>query len=270
MRSEEIISRLEEEYPLSCAEDWDNPGLLVGRRGREVENVFVALDATEETISEAVDFGADMMITHHPLLFHSVKQINDDTFLGRRIITLIENNITYYAMHTNFDVIGMAQLNEDQLGLVNAHVLDVTGENGGVEEGIGRVGDLPHSMTLQDAAAYVRSCFGLSTVRCYGLSDEEENLSPDEKIRVSRCAVCGGSGKSVVQKAVAEGADILVTGDIDYHTAIDAMAQGLYIIDAGHYGTEYGFIEFMVRKLKRLFPELKIRGARIHQPYMIV
>ncbi|MEE8886693.1 MAG: Nif3-like dinuclear metal center hexameric protein [Eubacteriales bacterium] len=270
MRSEEIMNRLEEEYPLGSAEEWDNPGLLVGRRNREVKRVFIALDATEETISQAVDFGADMMITHHPLLFHSVKQINDDTFIGRRILTLIENDITYYAMHTNFDVIGMAQINEKQLGLENTKVLDVTGDNQGVDEGIGRVGDLPHSMTLEDAAAYVRKCLGLSTVRCYGLSDEEENKNPDDKIRVSRCAVCGGSGKSVVDKAIAENADILVTGDIDYHTAIDALAQGLYIIDAGHYGTEYCFIDYMVKKMQRLFPEVETRGAKVQQPYMIV
>lgn len=270
MRSEDIITRLEDEYPLSCAEDWDNPGLQVGRRSREVKRIFVALDATESTISQAVEFNADMMITHHPLIFHPLKKINDDDFIGRRIMTLIDNDITCYAMHTNFDVTGMAHINEKQLELTNTHVLDVTGENQGVEEGIGRIGDLPHSMTLQDAAAFVRSRLGLPTVRCYGLSDDEENRSPEEKVRVKRCAVCGGSGRSVVDKAISEGADLLVTGDIDYHTGIDALAQGLYIIDAGHYGTEYGFIDYMVRKLSRMYPELEIRGALVQQPYMIV
>ena len=75
MRSEDIITRLEDEYPLSCAEDWDNPGLQVGRRSREVKRIFVALDATESTISQAVEFNADMMITHHPLIFHPLKKI---------------------------------------------------------------------------------------------------------------------------------------------------------------------------------------------------
>ena len=272
MRCEEIIQRLEQGYPLSCAEEWDNPGLQVGRRNREVRKIFVALDATEQTIREAVEWGADLMITHHPLLFHSIKQVNDDSFIGRRIITLIENDVNCYAMHTNFDVLGMAELNENQLNLQNAHVLDVTRENEGVEEGIGRVGDLEEPMTLYDFSVTVRRAFGLSTVRCYGLKELEENEeeSGDDGLLVSRVAVCGGSGKSLIDRAIDEGAQVLVTGDVDYHSAIDAMARGLYIIDAGHYGTEYCFIDYMVKKLTKLFPECKVRGAKIIPPFTVI
>ncbi|MGN0361542.1 MAG: Nif3-like dinuclear metal center hexameric protein [Bilifractor sp.] len=274
MRCEEIIARLEKEYPLSSAEDWDNPGLQVGRRNREVRKIFVALDATEDTIREAVEWGADLMITHHPLLFHSIRKVNDDSFIGRRILTLIENEITCYAMHTNFDVLGMAQLNEDQLRLQNAHVLDVTRENEGVEEGIGRVGDLEEPVTLHDFAVDVRRAFGLSTVRCYGLGawqekEDQENAEGDD-LRITRVAVCGGSGKSMIDKAIEEGAQVLVTGDVDYHSAIDALAKGLYIIDAGHYGTEYCFIDYMTRKLGKLFPECRVKGARIMQPFTVI
>ena len=266
MRCDDILKKLEEEYPLDCAEEWDNPGLLVGRRNRDVRRVFVALDATEDTIREAIDAEADLMITHHPLLFHSIKEVNDDTFTGRRILALIEHEISYYAMHTNFDVLGMAYINEKQLELQDTHVLDATRESDGIVEGIGRVGFLPEAMNLTAVADYVREHMHLDAVRCYGPDPKEES----EPTMISRIAVCGGSGKSVIDAAIEEKAQVLVTGDIDYHTALDAMARGLCIIDAGHYGTEYVFISYMKKKLEILFPELTVTGAKIRQPYQVI
>ncbi len=269
IKCDEIIRRLEDEYPLASAEEWDNPGLLVGRRDREVRKIYVTLDATDRTIDEAADWGADLILSHHPLLFKGIKSVTDDTFIGRRVITMIENDISYYAMHTNFDVLGMAKLNQRQLQLEDAHVLDVTSDHDGVEEGIGRIGYLPEEMTLEQTAEYVRQSLSVPDVRCYGY-EEEIRLNPDVKRIISKIAVCGGSGRSVVAKAIEEGADVLVTGDIDYHTAIDALAQGLFIIDAGHYGTEYCFIEYMTKKLQKLFPEIKVKGARIVQPFTVI
>ena len=88
MKCEEILKKLEEEYPLSCAEEWDNPGLLVGRRNREVQKIFVALDVTDETLEEAAEWGADLFLSHHPLIFGSIRQVNEDTFIGRRILAV--------------------------------------------------------------------------------------------------------------------------------------------------------------------------------------
>lgn len=269
MRCEEIVDRLEEDYPLECAEEWDNPGLQVGRRNRVVKKIFVSLDADESSIRQAVEWGADMLVTHHPLLFRSINRVTDDTVNGRRILALVENDISCYALHTNFDVLGMARLNRKILQLRNTRVLDVTRENDGVLEGIGRIGDLPKPMTLRETANFVRQQFGLEAVRCYGL-EQDEGRGSEERILVTKVAVCGGSGKSVVEKAIQEGAQVLVTGDIDYHTGIDAMAQGLFIIDAGHYGTEYCFIDFMTRKLKALFPDCEVKGAKIIQPFRLV
>ena len=267
MNCEEIITRLEEEYPLDYAMDWDNSGLQVGRRNRNVRKIFVALDATEETISQAVEFEADLMITHHPLLFHSIRQVNDDTFIGRRILAMIENEMTCYAMHTNFDVLGMGGMNRRQLQLEHCRVLDVTRENEGVEEGIGRVGFLAEPMTLEKTARYVKKKLKVPSVLCYGLEKKKDGDEAEDMELISRVAISGGSGKSVVQAAIREGAQVLVTGDIDYHLAIDALAQGLHIIDAGHYGTEYGFIDFMVQKLERLFPDCEVKGAVVRHPY---
>ncbi|MBR2561012.1 MAG: Nif3-like dinuclear metal center hexameric protein [Eubacterium sp.] len=267
MRCDEILKKLEEEYPLECAEDWDNPGLLVGHRNQKIQKILVALDATEEIIQQAIDSDADMIITHHPLLFHSIRNVNDDSFLGRRLLALIENGIACYAMHTNFDVLGMALLNEQQLELKNTHVLDVTDESDGVVEGIGRVGEWEEPRSLMQAAEFVHTKLGLDAVRCYGL---EQSLRSPEPEKIHRVAVCGGSGKSVIEPAIEESAQVLITGDIDYHTAIDALAQGLYIIDAGHYGTEYGFIAYMANKIRKLFPDIETEEARIHQPYQVV
>ena len=267
MKCDEILKKLEEEYPLSVAEEWDNPGLLIGHRDQDVQKVLVALDATEASIREAIAMQADLIVTHHPLLFHSVRSVSSDTFIGRRILAMIENGIACYTMHTNFDVLGMSRLNEDQLDLRHARVLQVTGETDGIEEGIGRVGEWETPRTLREAAAYVREQMRIDAVRCYGLEEPREG-EPERLF--SRIAVSGGSGKGMVPYALEEGAEILITGDIDYHTAIDALAQGLYIIDAGHYGTEHGFIPYMTQKMRKLFPDLIVEEATARPPYMVI
>lgn len=259
MKCSEIINLLEKEYPASAAESWDNPGLLVGRLDREIKKIFVALDVTDETLEQAVQEGTDLMITHHPLIFGSLKQVNDQSFIGRRVLKLIENQMSYYAVHTNFDVRGMADINEKQLGLLNTEVLEVTGENEGIPEGIGRVGILPEELTLKEMANLVKKGMQLPTVLLYG--------QPDKRVR--RVAVSSGSGKSMVPAALSSGAEVLVTGDIDYHTAIDADACGLAIIDAGHYGTEYCFIDFMKKKLENMIPECEIIAAETVFPYTV-
>jgi len=121
-----IIHFLEEKNPPSYAENWDNVGLQIGDRNKIIKKIFVALDATDEIIEEAVINGADLIITHHPLLFKSLKNVNTDNFIGRRIIKCIENNISLYSMHTNYDICNMARLSGEYLKLKNMRVLDTT------------------------------------------------------------------------------------------------------------------------------------------------
>ena len=109
MLCQEIIKTLEARYPGSCAMDWDYVGLLVGRRKKEVHRIYVAVDATDEVIEAAIDAQADMLVTHHPMIFSGMKRITEDDFIGRRVLRLIQNDIAYYAMHTNYDVMGMAE-----------------------------------------------------------------------------------------------------------------------------------------------------------------
>lgn len=257
--AKEILEALQKRWPKEQACDWDNVGLLIGREDRPVQTVFVALDVTEETLAQAAEAGADLMVTHHPLLFSPVEKITDRDFMGRRILTLIEKQITYYAMHTNFDVTGMAKLNVQALKLEETEPLEATDPED-CSVGIGRVGVLEEALTLREFAEKVKEGMRLPAVRLYG--------DPERVIR--RAAVCGGSGKSVVKAALDHGAQVLVTGDLDYHTAIDAAAQGLALIDPGHYGSEYVFISYMREELKRLFPDLDVKAAREVQPFQVV
>ena len=241
MKAYELTSWLEKKYPSDAAEDWDNVGLLAGDDTNEISHVFLALDLTEETLAEAIEDGADMIITHHPMIFSGIKKINNHSFTGRKILTLIRKGIVYYAMHTNYDVLGMA-------------------EREGEVQGFGRVGKLPREMTLREYAQLVKESLKLNDVKVYGNLDS----------MVKCAAVCTGSGKSMIKDVIKAGADVYVTGDIDHHTGIDTVAQGLALIDAGHYGTEYIFMDAMKKELTQAFPELKISCAEVKSPYTIL
>lgn len=253
MKCREIINIIEETYPKEVALSFDNVGLQAGRSDKEVRRIYLALDATEEVLREARAFRADMLITHHPLIFSPLKSVTDENFVSRRILELIRNDISYYAMHTNYDVLGMAGLSERILGLQNAQVLDVTAEINGREEGIGRIGNLEKSMTLRECCSYVKEALALEFVKVSGDLDQE----------VRRLAVSPGSGKSAIAPAIAKGADVLVTGDIGHHDGLDAWEQGLAVIDAGHYGTEYIFMKDMKEFLEKRLGEVEVRSAPI-------
>lgn len=259
MKCREVIEGLQKKWPDHFAMEWDNVGLLVGDKEQEVHHIFVALDVTDEVLMQAVACGADMIITHHPLIFSPVKKILADDFLGRRLIKLIKYDICYYAMHTNFDVAGMADLNAKDLRLQDAEVLEVTYSDENRTEGIGRIGQVPFEMKLHEFGVFVKESLGLEKIRVYG--------DPDAVIR--KAAISSGSGKSMIRAGISSGADVLVTGDIDYHTGIDAVAQGLAIVDAGHYGTEMIFISHMEQALKEMYPDMIITAARIQQPFIL-
>lgn len=260
MQCKEIMQVIQAAYPRSAALDFDNVGLLAGRAGKEVNRVYLALDATDAVIDRAIEAGADMLITHHPLIFSPMKRVTDEDFIGRRVVKLIQSDIAYYAMHTNYDVLRMATLSEKILGIKNSQVLDVTMCEDGKEEGIGRVGDLEKPMTLEECCVYVKHKLKLGSLKVFG----------DMNGTVSRLAVSPGSGKSAVAPAIAKGADVLVTGDIGHHDGLDAVEQGLAVIDAGHYGTEYIFIDDMKHFLEDKLPVLDIMTTPIVHPFQVI
>ena len=260
MRCENVIQVIEKAFPAEAALGFDNVGLLAGRMEKEVHKVYIAVDATDEVIQEAIAFGADMLVTHHPLIFSPIKKVTNQDFIGRRVVQLIQKDISYYAMHTNYDVMGMAELASGILKLKDAEVLEETWEMESGTEGIGRVGNLPEPTDLKTCCEYVKSCLELDHVRVFG----------DLNRKISRLAICPGSGKSVIDVAIQKGADVLVAGDIGHHEGIDAVARGLSVIDAGHYGTEYIFIEDMKAYFEKHLPELEIGTASVIHPFQTV
>ena len=246
MRCGEIISELEKLAPEACACSWDNPGLLAGRAGKEVSKILIALDATDEVVEMAVREGCGLLLTHHPLIFQPVKKINDQDFIGRRLVKLIQADISYYAMHTNFDGAsgGMADLAAERLGLKDTAPLEVLGQwpDTGLPYGIGVCGDMRDPLTLEETALLVKEKFGLPFVNVYGAGQIQG--------RLWRAAICPGSGKGMAEKALALGAQVLITGDIGHHEGIDGVARGLGIVDGGHYGLEHIFMDFMESYIK--------------------
>ncbi len=239
MRCGEWIVKLNELAPESCACEWDNPGLLAGRMDKEIGRVLVALDATDQVVELAVQERADLLLTHHPLIFRPIKRVNDRDITGRRLIRLIRHDICCYAMHTNFDAAPgcMADLAAARLRLLDGVPLQVMGEMGGEAYGIGKVGLLPEPVTIRELAEQVKRAFDLPYVAVYGA---RQTAGP-----VQRAAVCPGSGKGMAAEAKKAGAQVLITGDIGHHDGIDAAADGVAVIDAGHYGLEHIFVDFM-------------------------
>ena len=264
MLCKDVMYEIEKEYPLNYALSWDNVGLLVGRDDKEVKRIYIALDATDEVIDEAVRTGADMLITHHPMIFSPIKRIHNLDFVGERILKLIQNDISYYAMHTNYDVLGMADLSGDKMNMKNAEILEVTVEGDiGKEdepEGIGRVSDLETPMTLRECCEDVKSAFHLGAVKVFGNLEE----------KVKRIAICPGSGKSVIQAALDKNADVLITGDIGHHEGLDANEMGLTILDASHYGLEHIFMHIMYEYLKGYCMDVEIGIADVGVPFSIL
>lgn len=261
MLCKEIMQVIEASYPRNAALDFDNVGLLAGRAEKEVNRVYLALDATDAVIDRAVEAGADMLITHHPLIFSPIKKVTDEDFIGQRVVKLIRNDLSYYAMHTNYDVLGMAPLSEKILEIKDAEVLDETMEDDeGRKQGIGRIGNLEKPMTLEECCVFVKHKLKLGSLKVFG----------DMGKTVRRIAVSPGSGKSAISVALRKGADVLVTGDIGHHDGIDAVEQGLAVIDAGHYGTEYIFIEDMKQFFERKLPGIETVTEPIVHPFQVM
>ncbi len=259
MKCSEIMDIIEKICPISAACGWDNPGLIAGDGEAPVHSVMIALDATDEVIDAAINQRVNMLITHHPLIFGKISKINTGDVIGKRLIKLISNGINCYAAHTNFDVKAMATLSASMLGLEAPEVLEVTAVNDGVEEGIGRVSDVYESSAMTWIEK-VKASFELSNVIVYGDTD---------KI-VKRVAISPGSGKSMIEHAINKGADMLITGDIGHHEGLDAVEAGLTVVDAGHYGLEYIFIDYVAKVLERECSDVRIVTCKAGVPYKII
>ena len=237
-----IMNALDRIAPRHLAEDWDNPGLLVGSYAQRVERILVALDVDDAVIQEAIDRRADMIVAHHPAIFRGIKQLRTDLPLGRRLAALLTHGIAAAAAHTNLDVAhgGVNDVLAERLGLEKCAAFVITAQEEGITESLGRVGTLPAPMTAEDFARAVQERLGVSHVR----------LAAAAARPVRRVAVCGGAGADFIDDAVRRGADVYVTGDVKYHDAQRAVEQGMHIIDAGHFGTESPVLPVLAERLR--------------------
>lgn len=259
MKCSEIIEILEHLSPKKYACEWDNVGLMVGNPDADIKKILVVLDGDDPAIEKAIETGVDLIVTHHPLIFGGLKSIRTDEFNGSRIFSLIQNNINCYSMHTNFDAKGgMAELAADMIGINDCEVLEVILDG----EGFGRAGSYEKEMTVREWAERVKNVFGIPQVCVYG----------DLDTKVERVAISPGSGKDYISASLEKNAQLLITGDINHHSGIDAVAQGLSIIDAGHYGTEHIFIKFISEYLREQFigSDLEIVEMDKRFPFVMV
>ncbi|MBR1759077.1 MAG: Nif3-like dinuclear metal center hexameric protein [Lachnospiraceae bacterium] len=260
MKCREVMEFLRELAPEATAQSWDNVGLLVGREDKDVLKVMTALDATEGVIDQAIAWGADLLVTHHPMIFSPVKRVVWEELVGHKIIKLIRADISYFAMHTNCDACVMAEEAADKIGLTETVMLEESPAAGpeGAPCGIGRAGILAREMTLRELCELVKEAFAIDTVRLIG----------DPEQRVTRAALSTGSGKSMVKFAKRAGSEVLISGDLDHHCVIDALDEGLALIDAGHYGTERFVAYTLANALASL--ELEVKVAQEKSPYQYI
>lgn len=265
MKCKEIVDVLETLSPKYYACDWDNVGLLVGRQDKEVKNIMIALDATKDVIAKAIENQVDMLITHHPMIFSSLKQINEEQFTTEKVLSLAEHGISYYAMHTNFDAVGgMGELaaGEKYLNLRNTKPIDF---DVNPDIGMGRYGILPNPMTAYQVAEYVKAKFDIPFVLLYQREQDKDKV-------FDKIAVMPGSGRSEMKVVKDNGYTLYLTGDYGHHEGLDAMDMGLTIIDATHYGLEHIFISFIGEYLKDKLnnSEMNIMEADMGSPMKVI
>lgn len=231
-----ILLAVEELWPESLAEDWDEVGLVAGHPSAQVGRILFAVDPTLEVIEEAIEFGAELLVSHHPLLLKGVTSVAATTAKGRAVHRLIESGTGLLTVHTNGDsaVGGVSDVLADALGLQNVVPLSPAA-NGLPEEGIGRVGDLAEPLTLGDFAARV---FGILPAVAGGV-----RVSGDRDGLVRRVALCGGAGDSLFGEVRASDADVYLTADLRHHPASEAREAAVddrpYLIDVSHFASEW-------------------------------
>ena len=241
----DIIAVLEDFAPLSIQEKWDNSGLCIGSPEAPVTSVLLGLDCTPELVGEAVSCGADMIVTHHPLIFSGLKKISPEDPVGSAVIKAVSAGIAVYAAHTTADkvIAGVSGAMASRLGLRDVSVLAPEADG----NGLGVTGYLPEPLPAPDAVDYVKEKFSLKSVRA----------SRPVRGKISKVALCGGAGASLIPDAIASGADLYITGDISYHHFF--TPDGFMLMDIGHYESEKDIVAILFSLIKKNFPNFAVR-----------
>lgn len=242
LKCQVIMDVLERIAPKRLAEEWDNPGLLVGSPAQKVERVLVCLDVTEAIADRAAQEGCQLIISHHPVIFRGIKKVRTDQPIGRLLQKLLKNDIAVFAAHTNLDIArgGVNDVLAGRLGLKDIVPFDKVkkGEEESVDS-LGRMGRLEKPVSAEEFAAAAAKALDAPFVRLAGNAGR----------RIEKVALCSGAGSEFIQKAAFLGADAYVTGDVRYHEAQSAAELGLALVDAGHFPTEFPVVEVLAARL---------------------
>lgn len=257
----DIYDYIDAKAPFSTQMDFDNAGLLVGDRDAEVKRVMVALDTTLSVVREAARKRCQLLVTHHPLIFHPLKAVTPNDPTQATVTELIRWNMALICAHTNLDAApgGVNDVLMDRLGVKTTGILDEFGVGANGPYGMGRIGELAKPMEPKAFAAMVKKALGTRAVRA------APGTRPIKKV-----AVCGGSGGDMVELAASLGMDAYVTADVKHHEFLLARALGITLLDAGHYATENPVTPVLVNQLKDAFGAkgLEIFLSKTHkEPY---
>ena len=255
----DILSYLETLAPRSMKMDWDNVGLLCGGKNRPVTKVLVALDPFEGVCKEAAQWGAELILTHHPLIFSPLKSVTDETAIGRAVQLLCSAGISAINAHTNLDCApgGVNDCLAQTLGLSDVQVIAPAGvDELGRPWGLLRQG-VVEIQPLSDFLPHVKEA-----LHCDGLRYVNGGKP------VHRVAVGGGACASELMDAVNAGCDTFVTADVKYNQFWDAHDLGLNLIDAGHFATENPVTALLAEKIAAQFPEVTVKISETHRDCM--
>ena len=245
----DIYTFLNEIAPVRYQMDFDNAGFLVGDGGAAVKKALLALDITDAVIAEAIELRAQLIVSHHPLIFTPLRHATTDDLAGRKVLAMARHGISAICMHTNLDV-APGGVND---ALAEALRIEDPGPMPGDETGLCRVGRLRNPVKLSDFAGEVCKALHANGVRYAG-------DRPVEYI-----AVGGGACGDEIDAVIAAGCDTFVTSDLTYHQFLDAAPKGINLIDAGHFPTEDPVCAKIVAYLEKEFPQLIIIKSTSHK-----
>lgn len=253
----EIYNYIDSFAPFATQMDFDNAGLLVGSMEARTDRVLLALDATGAVVREARRKKCRLIVTHHPLIFHSLRSVNPDHPTEAAVAALVEGRIALISAHTNLDLApgGVNDVLMDRLGVKVTGVLEPMSEG----LGLGRVGELSEAVPPRAFAVMVKKALGARAVRA---------VAGDRPVK--RVAVCGGSGGDMVAQAAQAGADAYVTADVKHHEFLEAGALGITLLDAGHYATENPVMPALCLRLQKAFADREVAfllSAASKEPY---
>ncbi|HMO12511.1 MAG TPA: Nif3-like dinuclear metal center hexameric protein [Pirellulaceae bacterium] len=244
-----ICNYLEAYAPAELAESWDNTGLLVGDRTHTVDRLMTCLTITPESVTEAIDRQANMIVSHHPLMFRPIQQITADTPAGKMLLDLIQNQIAVYSPHTSFDSThtGINDSIAQKLGLVEiVPIKPLTAERSNI--GAGRIGCLPEPAPASQVANSIKGLFSCNSLGVVGHPDR----------LVAKIGIACGSGGSFLATVHQLGADLFVTGEADFHTCLQAKALDTAMLLLGHFTSERFALENLAERMRQEFPLLEI------------